>query len=410
MPATRRAYVRRRIAAGLAVFAIVATGTYIPVALLAPLDAPTSTEVPWVESIARPAQLLVTPDIGSSAIGAVGFGGLLAQSGSEEPVPIASISKVITALVVLKAKPLQADEEGPILTFDADDAALYGKYLKVQGTVEPMPPGLEMTEREALEVVLISSANNYAEAVAEWAFGSGPAFVAAASEWVASHGLVSTTIVEPTGMSPDNVSSVVDLVRLGELALEDPVVSSIVSSSSATVPFIGEMENTNELLGIGGVDGIKTGTLPEAGSCLLFSTDYVVGTATITVIGVVLGAVNRDAADAAVTALLAGVSSGFHEVTLAVAGQEFGALTTVWDDRARALATETARVVVWSDDPISAEIDLIEVIHAESGDPAGEVEFALDGRVIAVPLAFDDSISEPGPWWRVTRPLSQLGR
>ena len=410
MPATRRAYVRRRIAAGLAVIAIVATGTYIPVALLAPLDAPTSTEVPWVESIARPAQLLVTPDIGSSAIGAVGFDGLLAQSGSEEPVPIASISKVITALVVLEAKPLQADEEGPILTFDADDAALYGKYLKVQGTVEPMRPGLEMTEREALEVMLISSANNYAEAVADWAFGSGPAFVAAASEWVASHGLVSTTIVEPTGMSPDNVSSVVDLVRLGELALEDPVVSSIVSSSSATVPFIGEMENTNELLGIGGVDGIKTGTLPEAGSCLLFSTDYVVGTATITVIGVVLGAVNHDAADAAVTALLASVSSGFHEVTLAVAGQEFGTLTTVWDDRARALATETARVVVWSDDPISAEIDLIEVIRAESGDPAGEVEFALDGRVIAVPLAFDDSISEPGPWWRVTRPLSQLGR
>ena len=410
MPASRRVYVRRRIAVGLAVIAIVATGTYSPVTLLAPLDVPTSTEVPWVESSARAAQLLVTPAIGSSAIGAVGFDGLLAQSGSTGPVPIASISKIITALVVLEAQPLQADEEGPILTFDADDAALYGKYLKVQGTVEPMRPGLEMTEREALEVVLISSANNYAEAVAEWAFGSGPAFVAAASEWVASHGLVSTTIVEPTGMSPDNVSSAVDLVRLGELALEHPVVSSIVSSSSATVPFIGEIENTNELLGIGGVDGIKTGTLAEAGSCLLFSTDYVVGTTTVTVIGVVLGAVNRDAADAAVTALLADVPSGFHEVTLAVAGQEFGSLTTVWDDRARALATETTRVVVWSDDAISAEIELIEVIQAESGDPAGKVEFALDGRVIAVSLVFDGSISEPGPWWRVGRPLSQLGR
>ena len=410
MPASRRVYVRRRIAVGLAVIAIVATGTYIPVTLLAPLDVPTSTEVPWVESSARAAQLLVTPAIGSSAIGAVGFDGLLAQSGSTGPVPIASISKIITALVVLEAQPLQADEEGPILTFDADDAALYGKYLKVQGTVKPMRPGLEMTEREALEVVLISSANNYAEALAEWAFGSGPAFVAAASEWVASHGLVSTTIVEPTGMSPDNVSSAVDLVRLGELALEHPVVSSIVSSSSATVPFIGEIENTNELLGIGGVDGIKTGTLAEAGSCLLFSTDYVVGTTTITVIGVVLGAVNRDAADAAVTALLAGVPTGFREVTLAVAGQEFGSLTTVWDDRARALATETTRVVVWSDDAISAEIELIEVIQAESGDPAGKVEFALEGRVIAVSLVFDGSISEPGPWWRVARPLSQLGR
>ena len=67
-------------------------------------------------------------------------------------------------------------------------------------------------------------------------------------------------------------------------------------------------------------------------------------------------------------------------------------------------------MVVWSDDAISAQIKLIEVVQAKSGDPAGEVEFMVDGREVAVPLAFDDGLGEPGPWWRVTRPLSQIGR
>lgn len=408
MPATRRFSLRRRIAVGIVALVVAAGGAYVPFALLAPVDAATASVTKWSEPVSRAAQVLDTPDIGSSAIGAIGIPGLLAQSGTTAPVPIASISKVITALVVLDAKPLGVSDEGPLIIFDAEDAALYGKYLKVLGKVEPMLAGLEMTERDVLEVVLISSANNYAEALAEWAFGSQPAFIDAASAWLDNHGLLSTSIVEPTGMSPQNVSSAADLVRLGGIALEHPVVSSIVSSPSATVPYIGEIENTNELLGMGGVDGIKTGTLDEAGSCLLFSTDYVVGATTITVVGVVLGGVDHDSVDAAVAALLAGVGSGLHEVTLAVVGQEFGSLETDWDDDARAVATEDARVIVWSDEPITAKVDVREVTQTTAGAAAGQVAFSVAGTVITVPLAFDEPIDDPEIWWRLSRPWDKI--
>ena len=405
---TRAAYLRRRVVAGVILVLVAGVGIYVPVALAAPLNAATASIAGWAEPTPRAPQELDTPEIGSSAIGAVGFDGLLAQSGSSDPVAIASISKVITALVVLEAKPLTTDVDGPTITFSAADAALYGKYVKVLGKVEPMRAGVEMTEREALEVVLISSANNYTEALAGWAFGSQQAFVDAAAMWIASHGLASTTIVEPTGMSPRNVSSAADLVRLGQLALQHPVVSAIVASPVATVPYIGDIENTNELLGIGGIDGIKTGTLDEAGSCLLFSTEYVVGTSTITVVGVVLGGVDHESVDAAVTALLAGVSTGFRQVTLTQPGQQFATFTTEWDDTSRAVATEAATVVVWSDAPITATVEVSEVEQTRAGASAGRVEFFVDGRSITVPLAFDDPIDDPGQWWRIFHPIDEI--
>lgn len=409
MPVSRRVLIRRWTVAGVIAVVVIGAGAYVPLSLLTPLSAAETTVTAWTEPPREPAALQL-PGTGSSALGAVGFEGVLAQSGSAEPRPIASITKVITALVVLEAKPLTPDDPGPVITFDTADAALYGKYLAVLGKVEPMRAGLQMTEREALDVVLISSANNYAEAVTRWAFGDEEAFVAAASSWISAHGLTSTTIVEPTGISPQNVSSPADLVRLGEIALEHPVVAAIVASPAASVPYIGGIENTNDLLGISGVDGIKTGTLDEAGSCLLFSADYVVGGATVTVIGVVLGGVDGDSVDAAVTALLAGVPQNFHEVTLATKGQEFADYSTEWDDGSAAVAKEDARVTVWSDQPIHASVEVDAVTLTERGEAAGTVAFTVAGRSIRVPLAFDDPIDEPGIWWRITHPIAEILR
>ena len=125
---------------------------------------------------------------------------MLASSGTGEALPIASISKIVTALVVLDAKPLAAGESGPAITFTDADAALYGKYLRVNGKVELISAGVVMSQREALEVVLVSSANNYAESLVVWAFGSQDAFVTAATAWLSVNGLTDTTLLEPTGM------------------------------------------------------------------------------------------------------------------------------------------------------------------------------------------------------------------
>ena len=383
---------------------VLGVGTYLPLTLLAPVSPATAT-VDTYDAPVRPASELAWPGYGASAIGAVGFDGILAANGSSEPLPIASISKIVTALVVLDAKPLALEESGPDVTLTAADVALYGKYVRMNGKVEPVKVGLVMTERQLLEVTLVSSANNYAESLAVWAYGSTDAFVAAATAWLASNGLAQTAIVEPTGLSASNVSSASDLVRLGMLAIANPVVAEIVALRGADLPFIGHIGNSNDLLGVDGVDGIKTGTLDEAGACLLFSADYTVGSQSVTVVGVVLGGVDHDSLDVAIRTLLDGVADGFHEVELAREGEAFAAYATPWDQTAEAVASENESVVVWFDTPISATVTAGDVTAATTGDTVGTVTFVVGEKTIEVPLILDAGLGDPGPWWRLSHPL-----
>jgi D-alanyl-D-alanine carboxypeptidase (penicillin-binding protein 5/6) len=401
---------------------LIASAVYVPTALALPLDAATAT-VMTPAAVALTPSALDFPGYGASAVGVVGgvdvdtadgvdgvigadgVDGVLATSGSAEALPIASISKVITALVVLEEKPLAEGEAGPTIEFTAADAALYSKYLAVGGKVEPVNAGFRLTERELLDVVLVASANNYAESLAGWAFGSQEAFTAAAASWLDSHGLDSTTLVEPTGMSPSNVSTASDLVRLGALALADPTVSSIVRQTSITMPTVGVVENTNELLGISGVDGIKTGTLDEAGACLLFSADYPVGDTTVTVVGVVLGGVDHPSLDREVLSLLSTVDRGFQQVTLVTEGDPLADYRTEWGETATAVAARTSSVVVWADTAVSAAVATEPVTTAAAGSPVGTVRFSVGDTVIEVPLVLADGIAEPGAGWRIRHPL-----
>ena len=392
----------------LAVLAVLCTaGTYLPVTLLAPLG-PTSAVLAHYEAPPQVPATLAWPGYGASAIGAEGYDGVLASSGTDAPLPIASISKVITAMVVLEEKPLGDGDDGPSITLTQEDAALFGAYQRRNGSVKPSPAGLVLTERQMLQVMLISSANNYAESTARWAFGSTDAFVAAASEWLDAHGLSGTTLVEPTGMSPQNTSTSTDLVAIGKLALADPVVSEIVGTRSVTIDSVGRLDNSNDLLGIDGVDGIKTGTLDEAGACLLFSADYEIGDDTVTVVGVVLGGVDHDSLDVAIQSLLTSVENGFDEVTLVEQGQSFASFTTPWESTADAVAADDASMLVWSDTPVVTTVDVDEVTPASFGRPdddIGSVTFSAGPRTVTVPLTLSAPITEPDAWWRLTHPV-----
>ena len=403
----RSVLLRRRVAAALVVAVVAAGGVYLPVTLMAPIG-PANASIDPVETPMLDASELAFPGFGASGISAVGFDGVLASSGSEEALPIASISKVISTLVVLDAKPLAVGEEGPFIVFSEADVALYGKYQRVGGTVEPVAAGLAMSQRDLLEVVLVSSANNYTESLVGWAFGSQAGFADATAAWLTTGGFDSTVIVEPTGMSPNNVSSVPDLLRIAKLALENPVVADIVASTSIDVPYIGTLRNTNRLLGVESIDGIKTGTLDEAGSCLLFSTEYTVGSSVVTVVGVVLGGENRESLEAAIRSLVDGIADGFHEVPLAEKGEVFASYSTEWGDRANAVAAESLSVLVWSDTPVSGTVDVQRLVTAARGEAIGEVIFTVGDAQLSVPLVLDADIGGPGPWWRLSHPLELL--
>jgi D-alanyl-D-alanine carboxypeptidase (penicillin-binding protein 5/6) len=417
--ARRRRTIRRRIATGVVALVIAAVvGTYLPLTLLAPLG--TSALTIHKPDFATPAAVTLSlPGVGASAIsvagaehfaGTTGTDGILASSGGNGALPIASISKLVTALVVLDARPLKSDEAGPTLAFGKPEADLYDKYYVLGATVSSMRTGTSMSEHDAIEVMLVASACNYAEVVSTWAFGSQAKFLSATRTWLKAHGLAGTTIVEPTGIDARNVSTPTDLIAIGKLAMANPVLATIVGSPSVTVP-IGTLANNNKLLGTDGINGIKTGTLAKAGSCLLFSAVVDVGIAApLTVIGVVLGGSDHSTVDSAVRDLIGSIKSGFHRVPLLAKGQVLGSYSTPWKDDATIVAGDDATVLTWSNNPITSTMVTTSLTTGADGATVGSVTFVAGEDTVTVPLLLHGAIAGPDAWWRLTHPAELLGK
>lgn len=408
MPLTRRQiYRRRRITVACAAAAALAVGFYLPLTLLAPLAAVNAVVQPYTAP-AQPAAAPNFPGYGASAIGAIGYAGVLASAGSTGQLPIASITKIVTSLVVLEAKPLAVGGQGPEITFSTTDVQFYNSQLAQNGSVQSVRSGQSLSQFTLMQVMLIESANNYADSLATWAFGSTDAYLTAAHAWLAKNGLSHTTITDASGIQPANTSSAADLLSIAKLAIANPIVAQITATASVTVPDIGTVVNTNRLLGIEGVNGIKTGTDDLAGACLLFSAAYTIGTHTVTVVGVSLGGPDHDTVDANVRTLLASVVAGFHEITLITKGERFASYDTPWGDKADAVAATTETILNWSTTPVSVAVHTGTVATATTGAQVGTATFTVGDQSVAVDLKLDHAINDPGAWWRLTHPALLL--
>jgi D-alanyl-D-alanine carboxypeptidase (penicillin-binding protein 5/6) len=404
MVVSRRTYIRRRVTVFGSLGLVLATAFYLPMSLLAPLEQITPSLIS-VAAPDNPAVELAWPGNGSAAIGAVGFPGVLAQSSDTSVRPIASITKVITSLVVLQEKPLAPDESGPVITMTQRDVDGYHRQISRNGSAEPVAAGIDFTQRQLLDIVLIASANNYAETMARWAFGTEDAFLVAARTWLDAHGLTGIVLYDATGLDPRNASNPADLIELGKIALAHPVISAIVSSATAIVPYVGMIENTNTLLGWNGVDGIKTGTVELDDVCLLFATTLTVGTRTIDLIGVVLGSPSHTELDSAVRQLLTTAMQGFRDVPLVTAGEKFGTYSSDWEDDSTAVAATSASIVVWAGVPVTVSVQMEPISTGAVGQTVGTVTYTADSATTTVPLTLNDSLEDPGPWWRLTHPF-----
>ena len=396
-------YRRRRIVVFGVLAVVLASGAYLTSTGLAPVSstAATLTEPP---ALSQAAVAPAWPDQGAGAIGAVGFDGVLGSSGDQASVPIASITKMVTALVILEAKPLTGDEPGPDITFTDADVDIYYDAIAEDGSVAPVSAGQVLTQREAFETMLIPSANNYSVSLAVWAFGSVDAYLAAAADYLAANGLTGTTVADTSGISAQSVSSPADLVAIGKLVMANPALATIVAMPSAVVPTVGTVTNTNKLLGVDGVDGIKTGTTDEAGACLLFAVDVPVGDSSVTLVGVVLGGDTHSELNESILSLIDSVEPGFRTVTLVEAGTSYGAYTTPWGQSAQAVAETSESAVVWSDTPIESDVDVEALTLGEKGDSVGSVDVTVGTETVTVPLVLDQTITDPGPFWRWTNP------
>lgn len=414
MPLTRRQIYRRRRLAVFGVLALlIGLFGYSAGALLRPVPAAAATlesTDALTTSLVQQTTPVAWPGFGRGAIGAVGFDGVLSSSGEQTPFPIASITKTITSLVVLEAKPLAAGDQGPSITLSDADVGFYYDTIAENGSAAPVVAGSVFSQRQMLEALLLPSANNYSISLAVWAFGSVDAYLDAARTWLDAHGLSGTTVTNTSGLGETNVSTPSDLVTIGKLVLADPVLSSIVKEPTAVLPAIGEVENTNALLGRYGVTGMKTGTDDASGACLLFSADLQVEGRTVTVVGVILGADNHTVLNDAVVSLLQSVPAGFHQVSLATAGQTVGSYSTAWDEAAKVVVSSDASVLVWQDTPITVASNARAIDAGAAGSTVGTLSYTVGAgaeggaTTIDVPLALDSDIAPVTPWWRLTNP------
>jgi D-alanyl-D-alanine carboxypeptidase (penicillin-binding protein 5/6) len=413
-----RRRVRAIVGAVAAVVVLALVGGYLSATLLAPVDDPTVVLTQPVVAPA-PAADLGIPHVEAAAVsitgaegveGAAGLEAVRFLAGDDTARPIASITKVITALVVLSARPLAVDQDGPILNFGETENDTYDQYYVLGATIAPMKIGSAMSQRDTLEMVLAVSASNYADVLSTWAFGSQAGYRAATKKWLAANGLAGTTIVEPTGIDARNTSTPSDLIAIGRLALANPVVAEIVGSENVDVAGLGVQANRNAALGSDGINGVKTGTLEEAGACLLFSASVDVGAdQPLTVVGVLLSGFDHGALANDARTIIRGIHDGFHRVDLVAEGDVFGSYDTPWGDDADIVAGGAASVFTWSAVPVTATVESRPVVEAPSGTEVGSVTYVVGTTTLTVPLELRGGIAGPGGQWRVTHPFELLG-
>ncbi len=407
-PDRRSVYRRRRIVVFGVLGVLLLSAAYSLGVMLAPLPASAATLHP-THTIASSAAKPAWPAVGSAAISAVGYDGLLAQNGSTASVPIASMTKTITALVVLDAKPIPAGSEGPTITFTSADVQIFNQVIAEGGSWAPVVAGEQLTEKQALEAMLLPSANNYAISLAIWSHGSVAGFLTTANSWLKAHGFNGTHLTDPSGLDPGTVSTASDLVGIGKLVLANPVLSTIVKTQTVTLPGAGTQDNGNALLGKDGIDGIKTGFTDEAGHCLMFSAQAEVGGKTMTLVGVVLNEQSYGALWSTVPPLLASAKDGFHSVPLTGAGMTFGSYTTPWGAKATVVSPTPSSTLVWSDTPITVSTTARPVTVAAAGDTVGTATFTVGKTTVTKPLTLKHAVPGPGFWWRFTHPFALLG-
>src|SRR4051812_33677426 len=332
---TRRIRARRiRVAGLLVVIAATAVLGYQSVASPSSTPAP-PTNVPRGEH--RPAHGAVLPSTVWPAYGqaAVRVGRSQVQAGPDQhAAPIASVAKVMTAYLVLRDHPLRPGQDGPTITLTEADVAATERRRRQQESVVSIAAGERLTERQALQALLLPSANNIAAILAQWDSGSADRFVARMNATARSLGMTHTRYTDPSGYDDATVSTAADQVRIVDRAMRLPVFASIVATPSAALPVAGTVPNTNTLLGHNGFVGVKTGSDDAAGGCFAFRAIRWIDGKRTTITGVVLGQPGHNQ-------ILAGLAAADAMVDR-IAGHPRRRVRAMPDLRQRALAPRTA--------------------------------------------------------------------
>jgi D-alanyl-D-alanine carboxypeptidase (penicillin-binding protein 5/6) len=267
---------------GLVALLAIAGVTTVTAAVTDAVRGPQAETVPPtadLPQVAAAAYVVVDGDTGEA----------LASLDADQPRPVASLVKLMTARLVLDAGPLEDIATVPPLQIAGDESQA------------GLRPGDHVSRGELLQAMLVASANDAARTLAVDVAGDERRFVRMMNAEAAAAGLDATRYANPVGLDdPAQHSSAADVARLARDLMQDPAFRRVVAAKSTTLNG-SELPTTNDLLGTyAGANGIKTGHTDEAGWCIAASATR----DGRSIVAVVLGAPTEQARDAAARALL----------------------------------------------------------------------------------------------------------
>jgi serine-type D-Ala-D-Ala carboxypeptidase (penicillin-binding protein 5/6) len=393
-----------RVRVGAALLLIVAAAALFN--YLRPIPAVAATPLlPPTDTVPGTAPNLPWPAHGTAAVGVSGLG-LVATSGNEQAIPAASVTKVMTALIVIEDKPFNKDETGPQITLTDIDVQSYQSDLSEMQSVVRVESGEQLTELQLLEGMLIPSANNFAETVARWDAGSLDAFVAKMNARATALHLTHSKFADVSGASSGSVSTPSDLVHLGMSAIQNAVLAEIVATEQVTLPLAGTVPNVNSVLGKNGIFGIKTGSGLDSGANFLFAANASIDGHTIVVYGCVMGQPTLDVAFSSARTLITAMSTVLHVRRVIYRNQSIATYTTPWGDQTDLISADDVDLAEWPGMVVRQRLDANHIVIDKplpSSTVEGHEHVVLGDYVLDIPLVTADPMYPPGRFWRVTR-------
>lgn len=387
----------------LIVFAIVQMVRPLPAPVLTLSAAPTFTFEGGELKLPFPTE-------GQGAVEVEGVGSM-GTYGAQKPAPIASVTKTMTAYVILRDHPIKGSQKGPEIEID--------QKAEDQGKAEhestaPVQAGQTYTQKELLQLLMIPSANNVARLLARWDAGSEAAFVDKMNAAAKDLGMTQSTYTDPSGLLDSTVSTPQDQLKLAKAVMQYDVFREIVNSPNATIEGLPRrIENNNNILLQPGVSGIKTGSSTPAGGNLLWSANTIVDGQNRRILGIVMGA--KDAADLgkklqlAIDNSLKVIQQAQKDVTSAVVvrkGQVLGHIDDGLGGRTPVVATKELKAIGWPGLEVKLELTdggkLLPHVGT-AGDVIGQVSIGTGAGKVSSPVALQRDLVEPGFDKKLTR-------
>ncbi|WUN38954.1 D-alanyl-D-alanine carboxypeptidase [Streptomyces caniferus] len=272
---------------------------FVVVQVMRPLPAPELAIVGKSSSVFQGGTpSLPWPTEGQAVVDVDGLG-RVGSYGEMKRLPIGSVAKVMTSYIILRDHPLKKGANGPLIDVDQKAEDDFTNGVREKESVVEVHKGQKISEKEALQAVMLPSANNVARLLARWGAGTEEAFIKKMNDTAKELGMTNTTYTDASGLVESTVSTAEDQVKLGKKAMQDPVFreiskateyhSTTASGRGSGVEYQKTQRNFNKLVPMYGVVGIKTGSTTKAGGNLLFAAEKKVGGSTQLIIGAVFG-------------------------------------------------------------------------------------------------------------------------